>query len=957
MTRPSCDAAPASGLALREAAALACLALICCVFFWKAVTLQGAFFYYDHSIQNYPFRLFFAEGLGQGRFRLWTPDIFCGFPLFAESQGNAAYPPFLALFGLLKPWVAYNYYTVLHFLLAGVFTYILARLLRVGHMGSVLAGAIYMLAGPVLYHAHHTNIVVGASLLPLLLALIELVVRRRSLWPLLGFAVASAALALGAQPQYTLYCALVCGIYLAWRMHVAELSEGPGTTVRLLAAFALAGALSLALAAVQLAPLAELVGLSSRSGQGFVQPIVTGGSPGNLLTLMLPHYFGSPGLGSYWGGVGVGLHSEYTLFVGTASLLLALTGAFACRKRGGLFFAGLGLFAFLFSLDLSGGVYGVFSWLPIFRTSRFPQRFAFVTALCVGLLAGMGVDALVKSTDRRRVRKAAFLSAGMVLVMAILALAVTDAYQGDFRSLSRDQLAATTGLRSFQVDVLWRHFRETQPADILRLLGVVLAGTALLLSAATRALPRRACALLLCVLAIGELAWAGREFAIVTDPAIYTEPPALVRELTKLPPGRIFRFRYGDRLGPDVRMGDFPFTQGAALQPELYAGSLDKLPHNANMIWHVPSANGFSPLQTLALKTLLGQPENTNTLIEYSPSPLWGMLNARYLLTPRQSIPCDWPRVTRADGISVFENPDVMPRVRLVHRTKLIAHPDQAIATLRDPGFDHAREIVVHDRSALLPDGIEADPATESAQILSDTGDEIIVRAVVQAPAYLVLADQFYPGWQVEVDGEPGDVLRVNYLLKGVRLAPGEHELRFVFRPASFRVGLTLTCLGLATLVVGIVFAARGRTFGTAELAHVLDERYDRTTGRRFILLAFLFVGLGPVVAAGMWGGARSRITPWWYVAASARATARYYSADREPGSAYVFLRETFRRHPSSGGLRTEMVEAGADWVLALWEQGRLDEARQVARELVEIAPDEAELAGPLVRRLSQPQD
>ena len=97
---------------LAECACVAVLALACAAFFWDAVTLKGVFFYSDHAVQNFPYRLFFARGLQEGRLPLWTNDIFCGFPIFAESQGNACYPLFALLFGALKPWVAYNYYTV-----------------------------------------------------------------------------------------------------------------------------------------------------------------------------------------------------------------------------------------------------------------------------------------------------------------------------------------------------------------------------------------------------------------------------------------------------------------------------------------------------------------------------------------------------------------------------------------------------------------------------------------------------------------------------------------------------------------------------------------------------------------------------------------------------------------------------------------------------------------------------
>ncbi len=99
MTGPAPQLVPAAAQpalrerVLREALPVALLVLAACVLFRRAVLLQGVFFHYDHAIQNYPFRLFFARGLAAGHLPLWTSDLFCGFPLFAESQANALYPP------------------------------------------------------------------------------------------------------------------------------------------------------------------------------------------------------------------------------------------------------------------------------------------------------------------------------------------------------------------------------------------------------------------------------------------------------------------------------------------------------------------------------------------------------------------------------------------------------------------------------------------------------------------------------------------------------------------------------------------------------------------------------------------------------------------------------------------------------------------------------------------------
>ena len=941
----------------REAGGLLLVTLACLLFFWKPVTLRGVFFYYDHALQNYPFRLFFAQGLQDGRLPLWTPDLFCGFPLFAESQGNAAYPLFLVLFGLLPPWIAYNYYTVLHFLWAGVSAYTLARVLRISRTGAALAGICYMLSGPVLYHTHHTNIVVAASWLPMLLALIELAFLKRSWWPFLAFAAASACLALGGQPQYTLYCALVCGMYLLWRLRLVAVTSGAqGRAARLLAGFVLAGALSAMLACVQLLPLAELLGQTSRGSGAFTGPSITFASPGHLMTLLLPHYHGSPGLGSYWGHPGVGLYSEMTLFVGVASIFLALTGVLSDGRRSTVFFAGLGVFAFIFSLGFSGGLYSLFAWLPVLRSTRFASRFAFVTGLCVAVLAGRGFDLLTRRPARYSVRRAAVISAGAMLVVATLFLAIVAAFQGDLTGLTRAQLARAIPLPEFEFGVLWAHLTRTLPADVWRLVAVSAAATILLLLGARRVLPRPVTAALWIALIAGELTYVGREFTAVTDPALYLEPPPIVQRLRELPPGRVFHYQYG-RLG-ERWPGAFPQTRGSALQPALYAHCLDRLPANANMIWGVPSVGGFSPLQTLALKTLLGQPGNSGTMIDFEPGRVLDLLGTRYLLSRRPDVPVDWPHLDEVSGVHIFENPHALPRAFVVGRASLATDDAAAVNTLTDSGLDYRQAVLVHDPRDLMPAGGEPDEPTGTAEVVDDTGDNVTVRATLERPGYLVLADQYYPGWRVEVDGRPERLLRVDYLLKGVHLEPGEHTVRFRFRPASFRVGLAVTLAGLVLLLAGVAYVVgvRARLAGPAEDPPLPDAPCSRRTMRMACLWGLIFLALGPALSSGLWQRARLYLTPRFYGAAAHWLEARNIAMDGDLAEAYSILRRAHGQYPDDPWLSNNLVYIGTRLVGRLVRQGQADEARAVAAELMAMEPAAVRAQQPIVARLARPE-
>jgi hypothetical protein len=87
------------------------------------------------------------------------------------------------------------------------------------------------------------------------------------------------------------------------------------------------------------------------------------------------------------------------------------------------------------------------------------------------------------------------------------------------------------------------------------------------------------------------------------------------------------------------------------------------------------------------------------------------------------------------------------------------------------------------------------------------------IRATVDAPraGLVVLNEIEFPGWTIEVDGEPAAELRANYLLRAVWVSAGHHQLVWRFAPAWWRTLLAGYALAIAIMAFAGVSALIAR--------------------------------------------------------------------------------------------------------------------------------------------------
>jgi uncharacterized membrane protein YfhO len=95
--------------------------------------------------------------------------------------------------------------------------------------------------------------------------------------------------------------------------------------------------------------------------------------------------------------------------------------------------------------------------------------------------------------------------------------------------------------------------------------------------------------------------------------------------------------------------------------------------------------------------------------------------------------------------------------------------------------------------------------------LISNDSDTLNYQAEMTKGGLVVFSEIHYPeGWTATIDGKVAKILRVNYLLRGLEIPQGSHEIVFTFAPASYYATKTPTVifqyLILLTLIAGIFF-------------------------------------------------------------------------------------------------------------------------------------------------------
>ena len=202
----------------------------------------------------------------------------------------------------------------------------------------------------------------------------------------------------------------------------------------------------------------------------------------------------------------------------------------------------------------------------------------------------------------------------------------------------------------------------------------------------------------------------------------------------------------------------------------------------------------ISPQQQ-AVRQAIG--ETNGDLMQVDGDSLWNvlnMLNTKYFLMANAQEP--------EKSFSV-QNPYAMGNAWFVDEVRYVDNANQELDGLKNTDL---RRVAVADKQfrTVLGEAAVQD-STAVVELTDYEPNELKYSVKSNQGGVLVFSEIHYPGWEATIDGQPAEIGRVDYVLRAVRITPGQHEVVLSFFPKTLDTTETMAYIALALLALLVV--------------------------------------------------------------------------------------------------------------------------------------------------------
>jgi hypothetical protein len=181
-------------------------------------------------------------------------------------------------------------------------------------------------------------------------------------------------------------------------------------------------------------------------------------------------------------------------------------------------------------------------------------------------------------------------------------------------------------------------------------------------------------------------------------------------------------------------------------------------------------------------------------------TPTMNMLNTKYFITKGAD------RVTgQAVTTRYWLNPNALGPCWFVDSLIFVKNADEEMAAIGN--INPRKTAVAQDTfRSLIPFQPQPDSAA-SITLVKNDNDIINYTSTSSTNQFAVFSEVYYSeGWKAFIDGKETPIVKVNYILRGLPVPAGKHNIEFRFEPSGYYKGRKIT--SVATILTLLLFAA-----------------------------------------------------------------------------------------------------------------------------------------------------
>jgi hypothetical protein len=790
------------------------------------------------DINNFyePYLNFIGENFRQGRIPLWNPYPECGLPQIGLTSPSVFYPP-----NLVFAWLTFSQglalTLLLHQLLAALGGYLLVLRLGWGRPAAIACGFILALNGYMFTLAHIYPLVATAAWIPLclwsLLNVSSSFNGKNMLAVLLSSIFICMLIASGRPELFAPAFMIFAGVILVNFYQLNKTSGWLQWAYELMWRIA-ALAFGTLMAAPVILPAIEWTKLSPRAvGLPLLEALRWSANFYDLAAMVLQHPLGNvfqlnnplvPLSGCPYGYLPI----VGDAYVGPVVITLALFSLGDAKWHWKwVLLALLGL-ALTLSLGLQTPLMPwLFTKFPYLLMFRYPIKLIYFVVLALALMASRGLYLLLQANK------------GIVYpLVAGASLWLLTFFSGVWTYLKPE--AVLTFFVPDYDDLLWQATPDIALAAVnAATLGIIFCAIAMLIY--QKRLTRNLAACLVFVCLVGSMFYNAIGFDRYMAAVDFFEKPSYVKnEIMRLAQAR------GDQFVPRVaQLSITPLTVPAqyatktkgtdfwAADRALYGRQILAL--SSGIHYRVPTLTTYGgpvlgDYDQLVYAVLAWSPQYSSPQLPKTEIPVarfCQMAAVEYAITQIKhhnifDVQLLDPRFfklvieNKPLNVRIYELADPLPRAYFTSCWTWLTHKQvmDSIANAQNSHFDPLAKTLVEHSKQMASDPAESNqdlpkaPPAVPAKFLSRQPEAVILQVTNSKPGFLILTDQYYPGWQASIDGKPTTIFRANAVMKSVFLAPGLHTVVFRYEPESLKMGILVALLAI-TLIVFLVFLGK----------------------------------------------------------------------------------------------------------------------------------------------------